>query len=407
MLDRQAFGSIPDKPHLVFRNADGSQLYEECLTRAGFDGAFSMLYHLHRPHEAVPAEAAAVPMSFELPTSSPERALLRRHYRCLALDAPGGPALTARRPLLYNQDVVVGFVRPNGPDAAYFSNGDADELFFVLRGGGVLRSAFGDLRFASGDYVCVPKGVLYRFVPDPASEQAYLSIECKGGLFIPPRYRNSVGQLRMDAPYSHRDFKRPMFNGPLDEGLRAISVKRLDRFHFYEAPHSPLDVVGWDGTVYPFALPILNFQPRVGQVHLPPPVHTTFEARGVAICSFVPRPLDFHPRANPCPYPHASVDVDELLFYANSAFGSRRGVGEGSLSHHPAGILHGPHPGAYEQRAERSTRELAVMLDCNEPLRASAAALSCEDAEYHASFVAAPPSSPDSEQPPSGGTRQG
>jgi homogentisate 1,2-dioxygenase len=193
----------------------------------------------------------------------------------------------------------------------------------------------------------------------------------------------------MDAPYSHRDFKRTLFTGPVDEGLRTLAVKRGDRFHFYRFERSPLDVVGWDGSVYPFAFPISNFQPRVGLVHLPPPVHTTFEARGVFICSFVPRPLDFHPEANPCPYPHASVDVDEVLFYANAAFGSRRGVAEGSLSHHPAGILHGPHPGAYENvPASRSTDELAVMLDCLEPLRASVAARSCEDLGYHETFRA-------------------
>ncbi|MFZ5892843.1 MAG: homogentisate 1,2-dioxygenase [Myxococcota bacterium] len=388
MLDRVAHGSIPEKPHLVFRGEDGAQRYEECLTRSGFDGSFSMLYHLHRPHEAVPTEASA--RTFELPRALDERPLLRRHYRCFELASKGGAPLECRRPLLFNQDVVLAFVRPTVADSVYFSNADADELFFVQRGGGVLRSAFGDVRFERGDYVCVPKGVFYRFLPDAEQEHAYLCIECKGGIFIPQRYRNACGQLRMDAPYSHRDFRRPEFRGPRDEGLRELCVKRAERFHFYRFEHSPLDVVGWDGALYPFAFPILNFQPRVGQVHLPPPVHTSFEARGVAICSFVPRLLDFHPQANPCPYPHASVDVDEVLFYANAAFGSRRGIVEGSLSHHPAGILHGPHPGAYEQTpAPRETSELAVMLDCTEPLQATAAALSCEDADYHTSFVQA------------------
>ncbi|MGC4093458.1 MAG: homogentisate 1,2-dioxygenase [Polyangiaceae bacterium] len=388
MLDRLSLGSVPDKPHLVFRSAGGGQLYEECITRAGFDGSYSMLYHLHRPHESEPIDPPPINAAvFELPQSTSERALLRRHYRCFSLPSPGGPALRGRRPLLFNQDAVVGFVRPQEADPAYFANGDADELFFVLCGGGTLRSAFGDLRFTSGDYLCVPKGVAYRLLPDSELEQAYLTLECRGGLFIPPRYRNATGQLRMDAPYSHRDFRRPTFVGPLDEGIRELSIKRRERFHFYRLEHSPLDVVGWDGSLYPFAFPILNFQPRVGMIHLPPPVHTTFEARGVAICSFVPRPLDFHPEANPCPYPHASVDVDELIFYANSAFGSRRGVAEGSLSHHPAGILHGPHPGAYENvPSPRRTEELAVMLDCSEPLCATPAALACEDPEYHASF---------------------
>lgn len=385
MLDRAWAGSVPAKPHLVFRSAGGAMRYEECITRDGFDGAFSIVYHQARPHEAEPIDGAA---GFAIPTADGAPGLLRRHYRCLDLGARGGGPLRARRPLLFNADVVLGFVRPDGPDATYFVNADADDLFFVLRGGGTLRSVFGDLAFTRGDYVCVPKGTLHRFVPD-AGEQAWLSIECKGGVGLPPRYRNAVGQLKMDAPYSHRDFKRPAFVGPVEEHLRDVVVKRGDRFFAFRARATPLDVVGWDGAVYPFALPILAFQPRVGQVHLPPPVHSTFEARGALVCSFVPRPLDFHPDANPCPYPHSSVDVDEVLFYANSAFGSRRGIGEGSLSHHPAGIPHGPHPGAYESAPGTTrTEEIAVMLDCHAPLQRTGDAASCEDPAYHESFRA-------------------
>ena len=284
-------------------------------------------------------------------------------------------------------------MRPGRADGGYFVNADADDLYFVQRGGGVVRSVFGDLRFDPNDYVCIPKGTVHRLVPDADREQAWLSIECKRGLELPRHYRNGVGQLKMDAPYSHRDFRRPEFVGPVDEGLRDLTVKRGDAFFAFRMGHSPLDVVGWDGAVYPFAFPILAFQPRVGQVHLPPPVHATFEAGGALICSFVPRLLDFHPQANPCPYPHASVDVDEVLFYANAAFGSRRGVGEGSLSHHPAGIPHGPHPGAYERAFDGNpaggrTEEIAVMLDCSSPLMRTSAAAACEDVAYHASFVA-------------------
>jgi homogentisate 1,2-dioxygenase len=390
MLDRVCLGRVPPKPHLVFRSAGGALYYEECVTRDGFDGAFSILYHEGRPHEAEPVEGATAGFAVPMPDASDAASgLLRRHYRCLELGPTGGGPLQCRRPLLFNTDVVVGFVRPDGPDPVYFVNSDADDLFFVLHGGGVMRSVFGDLRFTRGDYLCVPKGTLHRFVPDPGEPQAWLSIECKGGLGLPPRYRNAVGQLKMDAPYSHRDFRRPQLIGPLDEHLRDIVVKRADRFFTFRARSTPLDVVGWDGAAYPFALPILAFQPRVGQVHLPPPVHTTFEARGVQICSFVPRPLDFHADANPCPYPHSSVDVDEVLFYANSAFGSRRGVGEGSLSHHPAGIPHGPHPGAYENAPGTTrTEEVAVMLDCHAPLQRTRDARACEDAGYDASFRA-------------------
>jgi homogentisate 1,2-dioxygenase len=385
MLDRTSAGQLPPKPHLVFQESDGGALlYEECLTRSGFEGPFSILYHQHRPHTAAPVEAR---WYFQVPAAAASSGLLRRHYRCLDLPDCSGAPLEARRPLLFNANVVIGFLKPQTSDPAYFVNSDGDDLFFIHSGAGSVRSVFGDLSFSSGDYVCIPKGTLHRFILDETPEQAWLSIECKGGLAVPRRYRNDVGQLKMDAPYSHRDFRRTVFAGPIDEGLRDICVKRGDVFYAFRTVSSPLDVVGWDGSVYPFAFPILAFQPRVGQVHLPPPVHTTFEAKGAAICSFVPRPLDFHPRANPCPYPHASVDVDEVIFYANAAFGSRRGVGAGSLSLHPAGIPHGPHPGAYEGAPGTThTSELAVMLDCEEPLQPTETARAFEDKGYHAGF---------------------
>lgn len=391
MLGRISLGSVPVKPHLVFKSDAGALYYEECLTRGGFDGPFSILYHQGRPHEARPVTAER---RFSVPGVEPVQSLLRRHYRCLDLlgggEQPGnGAPIDCRVPLLFNHDVVIGVSRPGAPDPVYFVNADADDLFFVLRGAGTLRSVFGDLEFRAGDYVCVPKGTIHRFVPDAETAQAWLSIECKAGLGLPAHYRNGVGQLKMDAPYSHRDFRVPTFAGPIDEGIRDVVVKRGDDFFGFRHRQSPLDVVGWDGAVYPFALPILAFAPRVGQVHLPPPVHATFEAGGVLICSFVPRPLDFHDAANPCPYPHSSVDMDEVLFYANDVFASRRGIAAGSLSHHPAGIPHGPHPGAYESApGQKTTEEIAVMLDCAVPLRATSQARAIEDADYHRSFEA-------------------
>jgi homogentisate 1,2-dioxygenase len=384
MLERRRVGEVPHKPHLRAQTPSGSVLHEECITRAGFDGAFSMLYREHRPHEAL---AVTPSQKLASPTVTEPRALRRRHYRCLELGA-GGTSLEARTPLLSNRDVTVGFMRPTEPDSVYFANGDGDELLFVLEGSGVLRSAFGDLAFRSGDYVYVPKGVLHRLLPASGVPQAWLWLEFSGALGLPARYRNPIGQIRMDAPYSHRDFRAPEQVAPLDEGIRELAIKRRGVLHGFRSAHSPLDVLGWDGALYPFVLPILAFSPRVGQVHLPPPVHATFEAPGALVCSFVPRPLDFHPDANPIPFPHSSVDVDEVLFYANGAFSSRRGIGPGSLSHHPAGIAHGPHPGAYENAsAEKATSEVAVMLDCTAPLETTAHALGLEDPEYHASFA--------------------
>jgi len=385
MLDRRCVGEVPEKPHIRARSQTGAPLYEECITRAGFDGAFSMLYRLHRPHEAEPS---ALTSTFAAPELVTARPLLRRHYRCLALPS-GATSAEARTHLLTNHDVSIGFLRPTEPDGAYFVNADGDELFFVHEGSGVLRTAFGDLPYRTGDYIGVPKGVLHRFLPTAGEPQALLWLEFMGSLGVPKHYRNPIGQLRMDAPYTHRDFRTPTAVAPLDEGIRALTVKRRGLWHGYTLAHSPIDAVGWDGAVYPFVFPIRCFSPRVGEVHLPPPVHATFEAAGALVCSFVPRPLDFHPQANPVPFPHSSVDVDEVLFYANEAFTSRRGIGAGSLSHHPAGIPHGPHPGAYENETpETRTREIAVMLDCSAPLDATRAALSIEDAAYHASFRA-------------------
>src|SRR6266540_3898135 len=301
MLDRMQAGTVPDKPHTALRDDAGRLRNEECLTRDGFEGPFTILYHVERPHTAAVAPAAHG-WTIAPPVSGEHRPLARRHYRSQDLPVANAAPIDARAPLLHNQDVVISAVKPN-------------------------------------------------------------------------------------APYTHRDFRRPTFIGPHDEGLRELVVKRGHAFHGFRYDHSPLDVVGWDGTVYPWAFPILKFQPRVGQIHLPPTVHGTFETRGALICSFVPRPLDFHPDAIPCPYPHSSVACDEVIFYAAGNFTSRRGVGPGSLSHHPAGVIHGPHPGAYEGSiGQHTTDELAVMLDTTKPLYSTAAARNLEDPQYHASF---------------------
>lgn len=384
MLDRVVQGAVPRKHHLAFRDGEGRLLFEEAYTRAGFDGPYTLAYHLGRPHATHAAEAGN---GWKLPAPAPARPLAKRHYKTQDLAARGGPAMEGRVPLLFNGDLVLSLVLPDAPDPAYFSNGDGDDLLFVFEGGGLLRSPLGDLRFARNDYVYVPRGLLHRLVPDPGP-QRWLSIESFGGFHLPAQWRNETGQLRMDAPYSHRDFRRVEWRGPMDEGIRRLVVKRGGAFHGFRFDASPLDVVGWDGSLYPFAFPILHFQPRAGLVHLPPTWHGTFAARGALVCSFVPRVLDFHPEAVPCPYPHASVDVDEVLFYVSGEFTSRRGVGPGSVSHHPAGVMHGPHPGAYEASlGVKATSELAVMLDCYQPLQPTADALAVEDGGYEESFA--------------------
>jgi homogentisate 1,2-dioxygenase len=391
VIERRAAGELPKKHHTVLRSPEGQLRHEECLTRDGFEGPYTILYHLERPHAQRVVELPhgwIVPMADRADTTLPLR---RRHYLSQKLPSQTGatqkPALDARIPLLFNHDVTLSILRPSVVDPVYFANGDGDDLYYIHEGGGLLRSIVGDLPFSTGDYVYVPRGLLHRFLPD-GSPQFWLSIEARGGIGLPKQWRNEVGQLRMDAPYCHRDFRLPEFKGPVDEQIRDVLVKRGGDFHGFSHAHSPLDVVGWDGTVYPWAFPILYFQPRVGLVHLPPTWHGTFAARGALICSFVPRVVDFHPEAVPCPYPHASVDCDEFIFYCKGNFTSRRGVGPGSISHHPAGIPHGPHPGAYESSlGSTRTDELAVMLDTFLPLVPTPAARSIEDPQYHDSFL--------------------
>ena len=370
-------GELASKHHVALRGPSGELRFEQCLTRDGFDGGYSILYHERSPHGLLHARSEGRIVNAAVP-----RELKRRHFRTRTLSAS---ALGACAPLLTSERLAIGVHKAASSDAIYRTNGDADELSFVLTGRGIIRSAFGDLAFAAGDYVCMPKGVVHRLIVEEPIER--LVIECRD-LHIPKQFRNALGQLRMDAPYSHRDFKRPVFSGPRDEGIREVAIQRNGDVHVFAVQHSLLDAVGWDGTVYPWAFPILAFQPRVSSVHLPPTWHGTFAADGALICSFVPRPLDFHPDAVPCPYPHASVDVDELIYYVSGAFGSRSGIEVGSISLHPSGIPHGPQPGRYAASiGQKHADELAVMLDCYDALQLTRHASSIEDPDYEASFT--------------------
>ncbi|MBL8601204.1 MAG: homogentisate 1,2-dioxygenase [Myxococcales bacterium] len=385
MIERRVAGEVPRKHHIQFRGPEGALRHEECLTREGFDGPYSILYHTHRPHAARlvgPTERGRLSRV----AAQPE-ALARRHYKTGEVAAGPSP-LDARVPLFFNDDVTLTVLKPSAPDTVYFANGDGDDLFFIFEGGGVLESVVGDVRFDKDDYLFIPKGLLHRIVPDPGVAQHWFGVEMHAGLHVPRQWRNDVGQLKMDAPYCHRDFRGPVFRGPTDVGIREVVARREGRATAYAYAESPFDVVGWDGAVYPWAFSILDFQPRVSSIHLPPTWHGTFATRGALLCSFVPRVVDFHPQAIPCPYPHSSVDCDEILFYCRGNFTSRRGVGPGSISFHPMGVMHGPHPGAYEASVgHRETTELAVMLDTFKPLRPTAEAAALEAAGYHDTFL--------------------
>jgi homogentisate 1,2-dioxygenase len=391
MIDRVTLGIIPDKPHTVLRDPQGALCYEEMHTRGGFGGAFTYFYH--RFPVGAHSEVAATRRGFAVPVADEgARYPLRRRLYNSDRIAEGGQLVDRRTPVLFNKDVTVYLARPSESDDAYFANGDGDELWFLQEGDAKLESLCGWLDVKAGDYVWVPRSLLHRWHLGGRSARL-MCFELHDGLVIPTQFRNPVGQLRMDAPYTHRDFVRP--TGPIatfgqvQDGPRELIVKKGDRFTRYGLTRPPMDVVGWDGFVYPWAFAIEKYQPKTGMVHLPPTIHTTFASAGVLVCSFVPRVTDTHPEAIPCPYPHSSVDCDEMILYLRGNFTSRRGVGPGAISLHPAGIAHGPHPGAYEASiGSKRTDELAVMIDTYAPLLPTAQAASIEDPGYHDSWKA-------------------
>ena len=383
----QQLGRVPRKRHVAFRKDDGSLHYEELVGNQGFTGPSSLLYHLRLPT----AVKSVRPIRGLGWVAEPERVVRHRHFRTAGL-VTGPSAVVDRVPLLFNADVAISMARPRKEDAFFYRNGQGDEVVFVVEGEGVLESSFGDLPYRPGDYVVIPRGVLHRWRLGETPVRL-LVIESAGYVRTPKRYRNEHGQLTEMAPFSERDIRRPEGLVAHDEtGEFAIVVKSGNRLVEMVAPHHPFDVVGWDGYYYPWAFSIHDFEPRVGRVHLPPPVHQTFEGEGWVICSFCPRPYDFEPEAVSAPYSHQNVMSDEVLFYANAEFMSRRGIELGSITLHPDGLPHGPQPGKTEESiGAKGTTELAVMVDTFRPLLVSRESLAIEDAAYHASWLEPPP----------------
>jgi homogentisate 1,2-dioxygenase len=393
MIDRMATGLLPDKPHTVFRDGDGKLFYEEMFTRGGFSGAFTYLYHRNPPTPAI--EVTSSDQGHAVPTRHEAGMLpLKRRLYDTRKMPPKGTFFEDRVPLLFNKDLAIYFACPTESDSAYFANGDGDELWFIQEGAARLESVCGWLTVGEGDYVWIPKSMIHRWHLQSPAVRA-MCFEGKGGVMIPGDFRNPVGQLKMDAPYTHRDFVRP--DGPIatpgniPEGPRELFVKKGGAFSKLVLERCPMDVVGWDGFAYPWAFNIEKFQPKTGLIHLPPTVHSTFAGPGFLVCSFVPRVTDTHPQAIPCPYPHSSVDCDEVILYVRGNFTSRRGVGPGAISLHPAGVAHGPHPGAYEGSiGSKRTDEMAVMVDTYEPLAPTAQAVNLESVDYHDSWRSQP-----------------
>lgn len=385
-------GRIPPKRHILLpREAAESFLgeglyYEHVVTTAGFDRAYSILYHLRPPTRLKATERAG---RIE-PQSVGDQMLHHRHLKTQNLPRAGDP-IRGRVPLLFNDDVICYRCRPAEPQTSLFRNGRADEVIFVASGGGVLKSPYGRLAYRAEDYIVIPRGTTYRLVPDDVHREDHLILESHGPVRIPRKYLNPDGQIQLGAPYSERDFHGPSEPLTVDrEEETEVLVKDGPRLTRTILAHHPFDVVGWDGMVYPFTFNAMDFEPLTGTVHLPPPFQQTFECRGFVICTFAPRFLDHHPEAIKVPYVHSNTEADEVLFYVRGHFGSRRGIGAGSISHHPAGIPHGPHPGTIRasQGAAR-TEELAVMFDTERPLHITPQAMSIDDPQYPLSWMEA------------------
>lgn len=372
-------GDIPHKRHTQFRQPDGSLYHEELMGIHGFAGIQSILYHIYPPTEVIRAEVVR-PAEIEY---EEQEHLRHRHFRSAGIEA-FGDAVDGRVPMMGNQEVVLYVVRPTEPMHYWYRFAHGDEVIFIHDGTGVLESQFGKLHYRPGDYLVIPTGVMWRILPDQGVDQRMLVIESYGHVVPPKRYLNNYGQFLEHSPFCERDLRTPEELVTLDErGEFEVRVKARDRISRFIYGHHPLDVVGWDGHLWPYAFNIEDFEPITGRVHQPPPVHQTFDGPGFVICSFVPRLFDYHPQAIPAPYNHSNVDSDEVLYYVEGDFMSRKGIDRASFTVHPNGIPHGPHPGTYEGSiGKETTEELAVMVDTFRPLRVARLAREAEDEGY-------------------------
>ncbi len=377
-------GSLPGKRHIQHRDDQGTLRFEELVSRQGFSDIYSNLYHLFPPTRI---RRVGNLEKFREPLRD-TKAHRPRHWRTNQLPIRGD-WIRGRTYLASNPDVRLALIKPEpDQDSGFYRNGAADELIFVQEGTGVLESNFGSLTYGPGDYLIIPRGVIVRLAADKGA-QTLLIMETRGPIRTPRRYRNEAGQLLEHAPFSERDLRVPNFQEPKSEQGEFEVLVRLDRgLQTYVYAQHPFDVVGWDGCYYPWAFHILDFMPIVGKIHQPPPVHQTFEAEGLVVCSFVPRLYDFHQDAIPAPYAHSNVDSDEILFYSSGNFMSRKGIGSGSITYHPMGLPHGPQPGRYEESiGKKGTNELAVMLDTFQPLLIHDAVTAIDDPDYSLSWM--------------------
>ena len=377
-------GQLPHKRHTAFEKPGGGYFYEELFGTAGFEGMASLLYHVHRPtmvRDILESREVA-------PTIAEARSV--RSRKLLGFNVgPEDDFLESRKALLVNGDLHLGLAAPRHSLTDYFyKNADADELLFIHQGSGRLRTMLGSLPFQYGDYLVIPRGMIYQIDFD-TQDNRLLFLESFHPIYTPNRYRNHFGQMQEHSPFCERDYKLPQELETHDErGDFLLKIKKQGVLHSVVYASHPFDVVGWDGYHFPWGLSIHDFEPITGRVHQPPPVHQTFQTAGAVVCSFVPRLYDYHPQAVPAPYNHSNIDSDEVLYYVDGDFMSRNDIAPGHISLHPGGIPHGPHPGAMERSlGKKETHELAVMVDTFRPLMLTEEALRIDDGTYYRSWL--------------------
>ena len=377
-------GNIPHKRHTVFKKNDGSIHYEQLFGTIGFDGMSSLLYHLHPPtmvNEIHDQKSVA-------PEIAVDKNMQMRAFKGFNIPEKDD-ALDSRVPVLTNNDVTLWLSSPRESMTDYFyKNVDADEVIFIHKGKGTLLTQLGNIQFDYGDYLVIPRGMIYQ-IKFESNNNRHLIIESFHPVYTPKRYRNWFGQLLEHSPFCERDLRVPEELKTIDEkGSFLIKIKKEGILYDYEYASHPFDIVGWDGYNYPYAFSIHDFEPITGRVHQPPPVHQTFETPAFVICSFCPRLFDYHPDAIPAPYNHSNIDSDEVLYYVDGDFMSRNDIEIGQITLHPAGIPHGAHPGAYERSiGQKETAELAVMVDTFKPLKLTKQALKIELKDYYKSWI--------------------
>lgn len=377
-------GEIPPKRHTQFNNPKGGFYYEQLFGTIGFDGMASTAYHLHRP-----TQVKSIGKQYSIAPKVAVSNNIQSHRLRGFEVAQKKDYLESRSVVLTNADCNIVLAAPQTSLTDYFyKNSDADELIFIHRGSGTLRTMFGNLAFKYGDYLVVPRGVIYQIEFQTKDNRLFI-VESYSPIYTPKRYRNWFGQLLEQAPYCERDIRRPAMLETHDQvGDFTIKIKKKNEIIEMVYASHPFDVVGYDGYNYPYAFSIHDFEPITGRIHQPPPVHQTFETNALVVCSFVPRLYDYHPKAVPAPYNHSNIDSDEVLYYVDGDFMSRNDVKAGHISLHPAGIPHGPHPGAMERSIGlKDTRELAVMVDTFKPLQLTEEALKISDDGYYQSWL--------------------